>query len=155
MSSSALSDQLGTIGDRLDCLPCLNEPVYSSNNIPIHDTMLFYTGDHPASSFERGCQLGGNYKCGSCGVRSTRIDDLAHVFSLPYRSLADIQKLVLKGKYGKQPSILKPFANLKKQELVDELSIRKISFDVSLKKKKIFRTFLLLFYVVLRGFQLS
>ena len=119
MSSSALSDQLGTIGDRLDCLPCLNEPVYSSNNIPIHDTMLFYTGDHPASSFERGCQLGGNYKCGSCGVRSTRIDDLAHVFSLPYRSLADSQKLVLKGKYGKQPSILKPFANLKKQELVD------------------------------------
>ncbi len=117
MSSSALSDQLGTISDRLDCLPCLNEPVYSSNNIPIHDTMLFKTGDHIFC--ERGCQLGGNYKCGSCGVRSTRIDDLAHVFSLPYRSLADIQKFVLKGKYGKQPSILKPFANLKKQELVD------------------------------------
>ena len=83
VSSSSLDDQLASIGDRLDCLNTLSDPVYSSNNIPICDCMKFYTGDHPAASFERGCQLGGNYKCGSCGVKSTRIDDLAHVYSLP------------------------------------------------------------------------
>ena len=137
MSSSSLTDQLATIGDLLDCLPCLKDPIFSSNNIPIYDYLHFYTGDHPASSFERGCQLGANYKCGSCGVKSNRIDDLAHVFSLPRRNLSSIQKLVLKGKYGKQPGILKPFANLKKEQLLDELQARSTLFDVSLKRKEL------------------
>ena len=113
MSSSSLAGQLASIGDRLDCLPTLKDPIYTSNSIPIYDCMRFYTGDHPAASFQRGCQLGGNYKCGSCGVKSTRIDDLAHVFSFPRRNLSDIQKLVLKGKFVKQPGVLKPFGNLK------------------------------------------
>ena len=34
-SSSSLSDQLATIGDRLDCLMDLNEPIFSSNGVPI------------------------------------------------------------------------------------------------------------------------
>ena len=115
MSSSSLADQLANIGDRLDCLQTLSDPVYSINNIPINDCLRFYTGDHPAASFERGCQLGGNYKCGSCGVKATRIDDLAHVFSLQQRDLNDLQELVLRGKFGKKCGMLKPFTNLKKQ----------------------------------------
>ncbi len=108
MSSSTLSDQLATISDRLDCLPDLKIPVYSSNNVPINDSLKFFIGNHPAQSFERGSQVGGNYKCGSCGCKTSRIDDLAHVFNCSWSSLGDLQRLVLKGKYGNKPSILKP-----------------------------------------------
>ena len=124
MSKSSLSDQLATIADRLDCLPSLEQPIVSSNNVPIYDALKFFVGDHPAQSFERGNQVGGNYKCGSCGCRSDRIDDLALAFFLPWRSLNDLQKLVLNGRYGKQSGILKPFANLNKEELKEELRVR-------------------------------
>lgn len=137
MSSSSLADQLASISDHLDCLPSLKDPIYSTEHIPIHDTLRFYTGDHPAASFERGCQLGGNYKCGSCGVRSNRIDDLAHVFSFPCRNLSDIQTLVLKGKFGNQPGVLKPLGNLKKPQLCDELWARCIPHDVLSKPKEL------------------
>ena len=136
MSSSTLSDQLATIADRLDCLPDLNIPVYSSSNVPINDSLKFFIGDHPAQSFERGSQVGGNYKCGSCGCKTSRIDDLAHVFSCSWRSLGDLQQLVLKGKYGNKPGILKPFAGLKKDELQGELRVRGV-FDLSGKKDEL------------------
>ena len=136
MSSSSLSDQLATIGDRLDCLPSLEQPIYSSNNIPIYDSLKLFIGDHPAQSFERGTQVGGNYKCGGCGCRSDRFDDLAHVFNFSWRSLDDLQSLVLKGKYGKQPSLLKPFANLSKEQLKEELRIRGV-FDLSGRKPEL------------------
>ena len=136
MSSSSLTDQLATIADRLDCLPDLEQPIMTTSNIPIHDCLRFFTGDHPAQSFERGTQVGGNYKCGSCGCKSDRIDDLAHAFSLPWRSLADLQKLALEGKFGKQPGVLKPFANLSKEQLREELRMRGV-FDLSGKKQEL------------------
>ena len=108
-SSSSLSDQLATIGDRLDCLFDLNESITSSNGVPIHDKLKFFVGDHPAQSFERGSQMGGNYRCGSCGYKSNRGDDLAHVFSLQWRSLVDLQKLVILGRFGNSPGVAKPF----------------------------------------------
>ena len=85
MSSSSLTDKLATIADRLDCLPDLEQPIMTSN-IPIHNCLWFFSGDHPAQSFEKGTQVGGNYKCG----KSDRNDDLAHAFYLPWRSLADL-----------------------------------------------------------------
>ena len=124
MSSSSLSDQLSTISDRLDCLLDLSKPVNSSKNVPIHDSLMFFIGDHPAQSFERGNQVGGNYKCGSCGCKTSRIDDLTNIFSCQWRSLTDVQNLVLAGKFGNQPGILKPFSNLKKDELQEELRQR-------------------------------
>ena len=117
ISSSSLTDQLATIADCLDCLPDLEQPIMTTSNIPIHDCLRFFSGDHPAQSFERGTYVGSNYKCGSCGCKSDRIDDLAHAFSLPWCSLADLQKFALEGKFGKQPGVLKPFANLGKEQL--------------------------------------
>ena len=83
-SSSSLSDQLASIGDRLDCLFDLNEPITTSNGVPIHDKLQFFVAGRPAQSFERGSQMGGNYRCGSCGYKSNLGDDLAHVFSLQW-----------------------------------------------------------------------
>ena len=42
MSSSSLTDQLATIADRLDCLPDLEQPIMTTNNIPIHDCLGFF-----------------------------------------------------------------------------------------------------------------
>ncbi len=78
----------------------------------------------------------GNYKCGSCGCKTSRIDDLAHVFYCTWHSLDDLQQLVLKGKYGNKPCILKYFASLKKDELQGELCVRGV-FDFSGKKDEL------------------
>lgn len=85
-------------------------------------------GDHPAQAFERGSQIGGNYKCGNCGCHANRMDDLAHVLRCPLRTLAELQNLVLQGQYGKKAGVLKPFDKLKKAELQEEL--RKRGLDV-------------------------
>ena len=98
--------------------------------MPIHDKLQFFVGDHPAQSFERGSQIGGNYRCGSCGYKSNRGEDLGHVFSLQWRSLVDLQKLVILGKFGNSPGVLKPFVNLSKEQLVQELRIRNV-FDLT------------------------
>ncbi len=55
------------------------------------------------------------------------------MFNCSWRSLFDLQQLVLKGKYGNKPGILKPFAGLKKDELQGELCVRGV-FDISGKK---------------------
>ena len=121
MCSSSLSDQLAIMADRIECLTGLNEPVLSSNNIFVNDSLHFSTGDHPAQSFERGTQSGGHYKCGSCGCKSNRMDDLAHAFCLHCRSVKDLQTLALQGKFGKQQGLLKPFDGLSAAQLREKL----------------------------------
>ena len=71
MCSSSLADQLAIIPDRIDCLQELKESITSSNNVCINDALQFFIGDHPAQAFERGTQSGGQYKCGSCGCRTS------------------------------------------------------------------------------------
>ena len=61
---------------------------------------------------------------------------MAHVFNFSWRSLEDLQSLVLKGKYGKQPSFLTPFASLNKEQLKEELCIRGV-FDLSRRKHEL------------------
>ena len=136
MCSSSLSDQLAIMADRIECLTGLNEPVLSSNNICVKDSLHFFTGDHPAQSFERGTQSGGHYKCGSCGCKSNRMDDLAHAFCLHCRSVKDLQTLALQGKFGKQQGLLKPFDGLSAAQLREELRARGV-FDLSGNKSEL------------------
>lgn len=139
LSSSSPSDQIASISDRLDCLPDLKNPTKSSLGIDVYDQLRFFVGDHPAQAFERGSQLGGNYKCGDCGCLTDRMDDLAHVLRCPLRTLAELQNLILEGKYGKQAGILKPFDKLKKAELQEELRKRG-ALNVNLDKKELTST---------------
>ena len=85
------------IPDRIECLYDLTQVCMSSNGIEITDTLRFFKGDGPAKQFERGTQMGGNYKCGSCGCHSDMMEDLAHSFHLKWRSLSDLQTLALAG----------------------------------------------------------
>ena len=134
MSSSSSADQLATIPDHVDCLQELDQPIYSENGIAIHDKLRFFIGDHPAQSFERGCQIGGLYKCGCCGCKSNRMDDLPHALRCNWRSLQDLQYLVLAGKYGNKAGVMKPFESLTSAELKEEL-LRRGVFNVALPKK--------------------
>ena len=78
MGTSSIEDQASLISDRIDCLQDLSLPLAASSGIQIVDTLRFFTGDKPASQFERGTQMGGTYKCGGCGVKNFMMDDQAH-----------------------------------------------------------------------------
>jgi len=99
LSSSSQEDQAALISDRVECIKELSTHITSTNGIEVTDKLFFFTGDKPAAQFERGTQQGGYYKCGSCGCRSTRMDDLAHSLNCRRHSLADLQTLVLAGEY--------------------------------------------------------
>ena len=124
LGSSSVFDQLATIAERVYCLRELSETVTTSTGIAITDQARFFSGDKPAQSFERGTQQGGNYKCGSCGVKSCMIEDQAHTLRCTWRSLTDLQSLVLTGKHGNKPGLAKPLDNLKVAEVREELLAR-------------------------------
>ena len=111
--SSTHEDQAALLRDRVDCLHSLHEQITASNGLKITDKLRFFVGDHPAQQFERGTQQGGKYKCGGCGVKADRMDDLAHSLQQPWRNLHDLQQVATSGKFGKQAGELKPFEKLK------------------------------------------
>lgn len=123
-STSSPSDQLALIGDRLECLSELSQTIASSNGIEIRDELWFFSGDNPAQEFERGTQIGGIFKCGGCGCRDTMMGDLVHALQCKWRSLADIQELVLAGTYGSMSGQLKPLEGLNVKQLRKELESR-------------------------------
>lgn len=98
-----------------------------------------HTGDKPAQNFERGTQQGGNFKCGSCGVKSTMIQGQAHSLCQTWRSLEDLQKLVLAGCYGNKAGCSKPLNKLRAKDLRQELRARGV-FDVTGKVEELQRT---------------
>ena len=88
---------------------------------------FFFCGDAPAGQFERGTQLGGMYKCGSCGCKDAMMADLAHALQKTWRSLDDLQRLILAGMFGNTPGQLKPLDGLLVADLREEFKARKLS----------------------------
>ncbi len=80
--------------------------------------------------------MGGIYKCGSCGCSDVHMDDFAYACQCEWRSLADLQALVLAGKHGNKVGILKPLSDLKVGELREELQARGI-WDTDRPKKEL------------------
>ncbi len=89
-STSSLSDQLALIPDRLECPQELSHTITNDKGIPITDEVRFFVGDKPAQQFERGTQIGGVYKCGVCGCKGNRMQDLSHALECPPRSLQQL-----------------------------------------------------------------
>ena len=128
-SSSSDKEQLAYVETRLECLEDLSNPVTCSAGIEFKDIMRFFHGDTTAQQYECCRQKGGNYYRTICGAKTDRVCEMDYVFHCPHLSLADRQNFVLKGPYGKTFSIQKrnkPFQNLTKDELVRELSARRI-----------------------------
>lgn len=132
--SSSAEDQAAVLPDPTECLHDLAHACTSSKGIKISDTLHFFKGDGPAKQFEQGTQMGGNYKCGSCGCHSDMMEDLARAFQLKWCSLSDLQSLVLAGRYGEQPNVLKPFETLDTSKLQAELRKRNILHSATTKK---------------------
>ena len=78
MGTSSIKDQASLVSDCIDCLQDLSLPLAASSETQVVDTLRFFTGDKPASQFERGTQIGGTYKCGGCGVKKFMMDYQAH-----------------------------------------------------------------------------
>lgn len=64
---------------------------------------------------------------------------MAHVLRCPLCSLADLQSLVVQGKFGRKAGVLKPFEKLKKAELQEELRQRRV-LDDTLDKQELVST---------------
>ena len=126
VGSSSVEDQASVIPDRVECLHDLHQVVTTSKGLEVNDKLHFFKGDAPAQQFERGTQQGGHYKCGGCGCHANMMEDLAHALECKWRSLADLQALVLAGQHGNQPGSLKPFEALNVQQLQEELRARNV-----------------------------
>ena len=74
---SSSADQASIIPDRVDCLHDMAKPSTTSSGVVIHDELRFLKGDTPAQQFERGTQLGGHYKCGGSGCKSSMMEDFS------------------------------------------------------------------------------
>ena len=136
-SSSSPIHQLALVGDRVECLQELSNPVSASNGIEIRECLRFFCGDKPAQQFERGTQIGGTYKCGGCCCKDSMMMDLAHAFHHSWRSLADIQAVILAANLGNKPGSLKPLDNLKVIDLRKELQARGVQTEGLLKPQLI------------------
>ena len=136
-STSSGSDQLALVPDRLECLEELSQKIYDKNHTPITDKARFFCGDKPAQQFERGTQIGGIYKCGSCGCKSHQMQDFAHAIQCPPRSLESLQSLIVAGKFGSEPCKLKPFDKLVVSAIESELTARGVAFQTNTKKQQL------------------
>lgn len=61
LGSSSIKDQAALLPNRVACLHDLNTPIMASNGVEVTDRLHFFTGDKPASLFERCTQIGGAY----------------------------------------------------------------------------------------------
>lgn len=125
--SSTVEDQAALIGDRINCLLDLSTPIEADDGTPIRDTLRFFTGDHPATQFEQGSKQGGTGACG-CNEKMQ-----AHSLFHEWRTLEQLQSLAVGGKLGKRAGILRPFDNLKVNDLRTELGARGICIEGMLK----------------------
>ena len=133
VGSSSVEDQASVLPDRVECLNDLHKVSTTSLGIPINDELRFFKGDTPAQQFERGTQQGGHYKCGGCGCHAQMMEDMAHALECKWRSLTELQELVLAGKHGNQPGALKPFEALNVQQLHEELRARNVYHEATTK----------------------
>ena len=111
---------------RNECIVALSVPLKTASGIEINDVMRFFGGDNPERQFESGEQHGGRYGCSGCNSLSKRYYDLSYCFRATLLSLADRQKIVLSGYFGRtgRNGGIRPFDKLRVQELEKELRSR-------------------------------
>ena len=131
-SSSSISDQSSFSDIRNQCICELDTPLCLNNGMKVMDTLRFFHGDGPAQQFEAGNSISGNYCCVGCGVKSSRIDDIAYAFRCPLLSLKYRQEFLLQGIAWKNINV-RPLDKLLLTDLKKELSLRDL--PVAGKKK--------------------
>ena len=130
-------EQLGYIETREECLKEMTKLIKIDDQILLKDTMRMFHGDGPAAQLENGNQKGGHYFCPNCEVHIHLAHDITYNYQLKLKSFEDMKDKVMDGKYGRKYSVdgkIKPFEELKKGEITEELISRDISPDKTTKK---------------------
>ena len=110
------------------------------HGIEITDVMPIFKGDNPAFQFESGQQKNGDYFCWQCPLFAPLSPSIVHAMSLPHLSLSDrISKVrSTQASVSKlKRNLLKLYSNLKKDEVVQELHERKVSFTCNSSAKEL------------------
>ena len=128
---SSEAEQIAYINTRKVCLEGLKNKVVTSNGIQITDVMRLFHGDGPQQEFESGEQKGGNAGCSGCSGDARKYKYLSVSLSKPFLSLMDRLRKVLQGPAGrnKRNGGLKPFKNLRLEELREECQARGLPTD--------------------------
>ena len=129
---SSEAEQLTYIKTRKTCLESLGNTVVTSSGVEITGVMRFFHGDGPQQEFESGEQKGGNAGCSGCSGDARRYNCLSLSLSKPFLSLSERLTKVLQGPAGKKKKRnggLKPFKNLRLEELRDECQARGLPAD--------------------------
>ena len=105
----------------------------------VTDTMKYFNGDHPEQASESGNLEGGDVPCAGCGARAQSFIDLEYCFRAEHLTLEDRRLKVLQGPAGRsrRNGGIKPFFNLKKDEIFDELDWRQIKYNTRMQKKEL------------------
>ena len=101
------------------------------NRISITDVIRIFKGDNPAALFESGQQKNGDYFCWQCLLFAALSPNIVHTMSLPNLSFSDRISKVRSSEISiskLRGNCVKLCKNLKKDEVVQELHERKISF---------------------------
>lgn len=97
---SSQEDQAALISDRVECIKELSTHVTSTNGIEVTDKLFSFTGDKPAAQFERGTSRVATINVDLVDVGQQEwMTYIAHSLNCRWRSLADLQTLVLAGEY--------------------------------------------------------
>ena len=131
-SSCSIEDQALFSSCRNECVSALSTSLFLSSGTQVNDILRFFHGDGPAQQFEAGNSIGGNYFCVGCGVRSDRVDDIAHAFRCQQLSLSHRQEFLLQGVAWKNIAT-RPLDKLLLADLKKELRMKGVS--VAGKKK--------------------
>ena len=128
---SSEAEQLAYINTRKECLEGLRNKMVTSSGAHITDVMRIFHGDGPQQDFESGEQKGGNAGCSGCSGDARKYSHLSASLSKPYLSLTERLRKVLQGPAGrkKRNGGLKPFKNLRLEELREECQARGLSTD--------------------------
>ena len=105
----------------------------------VTDTMKYINGDHPEQASESGNLEGGDIPCAGCGARAQSFIDLEHCFRTEHLTLEDRRLKVLQGpgRRSRRNRGIKPFLNLKNDEILDELDWRQIKYNTRMQKKEL------------------
>lgn len=128
---SSEAEQLAYINTRKACLESLNNKMVMSSGVEITDVMRLFHGDGPQQEFESGEQKGGNAGCAGCSGDARKYKCLSVSMLKPHLSLSDRLRKVREGPAGrkKRNGGLKPFKNLRLEELREECQARGLPTD--------------------------
>ena len=133
-SSSSDAEQLTYMDTILqDTIELKTHKIKTSKGSDIQFIVRFFDGNGPAQHFETGERNGGNDGCSGCVSDGRRFWDLGYTFRAEHLTLEERRDIVFAGPAGQNARNggIRPFDNMKKDELLDELISRNVKGHIN------------------------